>query len=100
MIPALLLAVLAATDSLTLREAAALAAGGAPAVERARAETERARASESSARATLGPTLFAEAGFLSSNNPVTAFSLALEQQRLSAEEFFRSDPNEPPYTND
>lgn len=97
---ALLLSVLAAPESLTLQEAAALAAAGAPSVERAVAETERARASESSARAALGPTLFGDLGFLSSNNPVTVFSLALEQQRFSAEEFFRSDPNDPPYTKD
>ncbi len=87
-------------DVLTLGEAAALAAGGAPAVERARAETERARASQSSARAALWPTLFSDIGFLTSNNPVTVFSLELEQQRFSAPEFFQSDPNDPPFTDD
>ena len=97
---ALILAVLAAPDSLTLQEAAALAAAGAPGVERARAETELARAAQSSAKAALGPTLFSDFGFLSSNNPVTVFSLALEQQRFSAEEFFASDPNDPPFTKD
>lgn len=90
----------ASPEALTLAEAASLAAAGAPAVERARAETDRARASQSSARAALGPTLFSDFGFLSSNNPVTVFSLALEQQRFSAEEFFRSDPNDPPFTDD
>jgi len=90
----------ATPEPLTLAEAASLAAAGAPTVERARAETERARASRSSARAALGPTLFSDLGFLSSNNPVTVFSLALEQQRFSAEEFFRSDPNDPPFTKD
>ncbi len=97
---ALLLTVLAVPEALTLQQAASLAAGGAPVVERARADTDRARASESSARSALGPTLFGDVGFLSSNNPVTVFSLALEQQRFSAEEFFLSDPNQPPYTKD
>ncbi len=87
-------------EALTLVEAASLAAGGAPAVERARAEAERARASQSSARAALWPTLFSDIGFLTSNNPVTVFSLQLEQQRFSAQEFFQSDPNDPPFTED
>jgi outer membrane protein TolC len=87
-------------EALTLQEAASLAASGAPGVERARAETEQARAAESSAKAALGPTLFSDVGFLSSNNPVTVFSLELEQQRFSAEEFFMSDPNDPPFTED
>jgi len=98
-------AVAAATEAagadLTLTEAASLAAAGAPGVERARAETERARAAESSAKAaSLGLSLFSDLGFLSSNNPVTVFSLELEQQRFSAEEFFASDPNDPPFTED
>ncbi len=97
---ALLFAVLAAPEPLTLQQAASLAAGGAPVVERAKADTDRARASESSAKSALGPTLFGDVGFLTSNNPVTVFSLALEQQRFSAEEFFRSDPNDPPFTKD
>lgn len=97
---ALLLAVLAAPEPLTLQQAASLAAGGAPSVERARAESEQARAAQSAARAALGPTLFGDVGFLSSNNPVTVFSLALEQQRFSAQEFFQSDPNDPPFTKD
>jgi outer membrane protein TolC len=96
----LLLAVAAASEPLTLREAAALAATGAPAVERARADSEGARARHAAARSVLGPSLFASAGFLASNNPVTAFSLALEQKRFSAEEFFASDPNSPPFTRD
>jgi outer membrane protein TolC len=100
MISALILALLPATEALTLREAASLAAAGAPGVERARAETERARAAESSAKAALGPTLFSDLGFLSSNNPVTVFSLELQQQRFSAEKFFASDPNDPPFTED
>ncbi len=97
---ALLLLAAPASEPLTLAEAAALASSGAPAVERARAESARARASQSAARAALGPSLFGDLGFLSSNNPVTVFSLALEQQRFSAEEFFRSDPNDPPFTRD
>jgi outer membrane protein TolC len=100
MMLALLLAVLAAPESLTLQEAAALAASGAPAVERAQAETEAARARESSARSRLGPALSADLGFLSSDNPVTVFSMALEQERFSAEKFFASDPNNPPFTKD
>jgi multidrug efflux system outer membrane protein len=90
----------AAGPELTLSEAAALAAGGAPAVERALAETDAARASRSAARAALWPTLTADLGFLSSDNPVTTFSLALEQERFSAQEFFQSDPNNPPFTKD
>ena len=82
-----------------LREAAALAAG-APSVEKARAASDGARARKASARSQLGPSLFADAGFLSSNNPVTAFSLLLEQERFSAQKFFASDPNDPPYTKD
>ncbi len=96
----LVLAAVTASGPLTLREAAALAASGAPAVERAQADRDGARARETAARSQLGPSLFANAGFLSSDNPVTAFSLALEQKRFSAEEFFASDPNQPPYTKD
>ena len=101
-VQALILAAAAATSAapLELREAAALAAAGAPAVERSRAQTDAARARETSARAPLGPALFADAGFLSSDNPVTVFSLELEQERFSAEKFFLSDPNHPPYTKD
>ncbi len=87
------------SEPLTLREAAALAAG-APSVEKARAASDGARARKDSARSQLGPSLFADAGFLSSNNPVTAFSLLLEQERFSAQKFFASDPNDPPYTKD
>lgn len=90
----------ASSEPLTLHEAAALAAGGAPSVEKARAVSEGARARQASARSQLGPSLFADAGFLSSNNPVTAFSLLLEQERFSAEKFFASDPNDPPFTKD
>ena len=104
MLLALILAATAASTTpsgpLTLREAAALAAADAPSVERARAESAGARARQASARSVLGPSLFAEAGFLSSNNPVTAFSLTLEQERFSAEKFFASDPNDPPFTKD
>ena len=96
----LLLAVSTGAAPLSLKEAAALAAAGAPAVERARAGSEAARARGSYARSQLGPALFAEVGFLSSDNPVTAFSLALEQKRFSSEEFFASDPNSPPFTKD
>lgn len=90
----------ASNEPLTLREAVALAAGGAPSVEKARAASDGARARTASAQSQLGPSLFADAGFLSSNNPVTAFSLQLEQERFSAEKFFTSDPNDPPYTKD
>ena len=90
----------APTEPLTLHEAAVLAAAGAPSVEKARAASDGARARQASARSQLGPSLFADAGFLSSNNPVTAFSLQLEQERFSAEKFFASDPNDPPYTKD
>jgi multidrug efflux system outer membrane protein len=96
----MLLLALDASPELTLGEAAALAAGGAPSVERALAESDAARASHSAARAALWPTLTADVGFLSSNNPVTTFSLALEQERFSAQEFFQSDSNHPPFTKD
>jgi outer membrane protein TolC len=100
MLASLVFAAVVASEPLTLREAAALAGAGAPAVERARADTDGARARQAGARSQLGPSLFANAGFLSSDNPVTAFSLALEQKRFSAEEFFASDPNQPPFTKD
>ncbi len=100
MLLGLLFAVATVSEPLTLREAAALAAAGAPAVERARADSQGARARQAGARSLLGPSLFVNAGFLSSDNPVTAFSLALEQKRFSAEEFFASDPNQPSFTRD
>jgi len=102
LVPNLLLAVSAALapEALTVREAAALAAGEAPAVARARAETERARARESAARSHLGPALILDFGFLSTNDPVDAFGLALKQERFSAEGFFGSDPNHPGFTRD
>lgn len=99
-LPLVLAAAAASAAPLSLKEAATLAATGAPSVERARAESDAARARQSYARAQLWPSLFADAGFLSSDNPVTAFSLALEQKRFSAAEFFASDPNNPPFTND
>ena len=85
---------------LSLSEAAAMAAGEAPAVVRARAETEGARAREIAARSRLGPTLTFDAGFLTTDDPVDAFGLALKQQRFSASEFFASDPNHPGWTRD
>src|SRR6202162_1820617 len=94
----LLLAVSAAVAPaapLTVREAAALAAGDSPAVTRARAETGLARARETAARSRLGPSLTADIGFLSTNDPVDAFSLSLKQERFSAAGFFASDPNHP-----
>lgn len=100
MLLGLVFAAVVASEPLTLPEAAALAAAGAPAVERARADADVARARQAAARSQLGPSLFANASFLSSDNPVTAFSLALEQKRFSAEGFFASDPNQPPFTND
>lgn len=97
LMPSLLLAASAALapEALTVREAAALAAGEAPAVARARAETDLARARESAARSRLGPSLTADIGFLSTNDPVDAFSLSLKQERFSAAGFFASDPNHP-----
>ncbi len=86
---------LAQPAPLTVREAAALAAGESPAVTRARAETDLARARETAARSRLGPSLTADFGFLSSNDPVDAFSLSLKQERFSAAGFFASDPNHP-----
>lgn len=94
----LLLAVSAAVAPaapLTVGEAAALAAGESPAMTRARAETDLARARESAARSRLGPALTADIGFLSTNDPVDAFSLSLKQERFSAAGFFASDPNHP-----
>jgi outer membrane protein TolC len=90
----------AAQEPLTLREAAALAGSSAPAVERARAEADRAKARESAARSRLGPSLALEAGFLTSDDPVDAFALALKQERFSAVDFFASDPNHPGWTRD
>ncbi len=102
LIPSLLLAAAAALspEALTVREAAALAAGEAPAVSRARAETDRARARESAARSRLGPSLTLDVGFLSTSDPVDAFALALKQERFSAQGFFGSDPNHPSWTRD
>ena len=85
---------------LTAGEVASLAASEAPAVSRARADAEGALARESAARSTLGPSLTLDAGFLSTNDPVDAFALALKQERFSAAEFFASDPNHPPFTKD
>ncbi len=87
-------------EPLTVREAAALAAGEAPAVARARAEAEGARSRESAARSRLGPALNLDAGFLSSNDPVDAFALSLKQERFSPAGFFESDPNHPSWTRD
>lgn len=95
---ALLLAASAAVTPpapLTVREAAALAAGESPAVTRARAETDLARARETAARSRLGPSLTADLGFLSTDDPVDAFALSLKQERFSPAGFFVSDPNHP-----
>jgi outer membrane protein TolC len=103
LLPILLLAASAAVVQpapLTVREAAALAAGEAPAVTQARAETDLARARETAARSRLGPSLTADFGFLSTNDPVDAFSLALKEERFSAVEFFASDPNNPGTVHD
>jgi outer membrane protein TolC len=102
-LPSLLFALVAAVPDapvLTIGEVAALAAAEAPAVARAQAATEGARAREAAARAGLGPSLVLDAGFLSSNDPVDAFALALKQERFSAAEFFASDPNHPGFTHD
>ena len=86
--------------ALSAREVAALAAAEAPAVAKAQADTDGARAREAFARSGLGPSLALDAGFLSTNDPVDAFALALKQERFSAAEFFASDPNHPPFTRD
>ena len=52
------------------------------------------------ARSRLAPSVSVEAGFLSTDDPVRAFGLALEQQRFSAESFFAGDPNRPPFVRD
>lgn len=85
---------------LTLEEAAALAAGEAPAVVRARAETERARAQSVGARSRLGPSLSADVGFFGTDDPAGVFRLALQQERFSAPAFFASDPNDASFTRD
>jgi outer membrane protein TolC len=100
MMPLVWILAVVASEPLSVKEAAMLAAAGAPSVERAQAESEGARARVTAARALRGPSLFADVGFLSSDNPVTAFSLALEQERFSAQKFFASDPNDPPFTKD
>lgn len=90
----------AGPEPLTLREAASLAASGAPAVVRAAAEWDRARAGQKAARSRLGPSLTVDFGALSTNDPADAFALALKQQRFSADEFFASDPNHPGFVED
>jgi outer membrane protein TolC len=85
---------------LTAAEAVRLAAGDAPAVVRARADSDAALARGRTARSRLGPTLFVDAGFLTTNDPVGVFSLALKQERFSLAEFAASDPNNPPFTQD
>lgn len=93
-------AAIASEAPLTLREAAALAAGESPAVVRAHAETDGARAREIAARSRLGPTLTLDAGFLTTDDPVDAFALSLKQERFSAAGFFSSDPNRPGWRRD
>ena len=98
LLPILLLAAsatLGAEVPLTVREAASLAAGASPEMTRARAETDLANAREAAARSLLGPSLTADVGFFSTNDPVDAFSLALKQERFSPSGFFASDPNHP-----
>ncbi len=85
---------------LTLREAATLAAGGAPAVTRAEAGTERARGAAAAARSRLGPMLAVDFKALTTNNPVDVFALTLQQERFSFPEFAASDPNHPGYLKD
>jgi outer membrane protein TolC len=41
-----------------------------------------------------------DAGFLTTNDPVAAFALALKQERFSLQEFAASDPNHPGFTQD
>lgn len=100
MLLSLWLALAASPPPLTLEEAARLAANDAPAARRAADEAEAAHARVTTARGRLFPTLSAEAGVLSSTDPVDAFALALKQERFSAASFFASDPNHPSSTRD
>jgi outer membrane protein TolC len=97
---ALVLWASASLEPLTLSEAARLAADGAPSVHRAADAAEAALARRDAARAHLFPSLVADAGVLSSTDPVDAFSLALKQERFSSASFFASDPNHPASTTD
>jgi outer membrane protein len=85
---------------LTLREAASLAAAGAPAVARAAADSERARSAAAGARSRLGPSLTVDLGAMTTDNPVDVFGLTLEQERFSFPEFLASDPNHPGFLKD
>lgn len=101
----LLFAVAAAAFSpeaapLTLSEAVSLSAGEAPAVAQARAVADVAFSRQKAAKAGLFPSLSLDAGFLSSDDPVDAFGLALKQQRFSLSEFAASDPNHPGFARD
>jgi hypothetical protein len=59
-----------------------------------------ALAPRSPRRRRLSVRLFTDFGFLSSNNPGDGVLLELQQQRFSAEKFFTSDPNDPPFSED
>jgi outer membrane protein TolC len=101
--PILILAAAAGPVSaapLTMSEAVSLATGEAPAVARSRAGADAARAKQQASHSQLFPMLSLEAGFLSSNDPVDAFALALKQQRFSLADFAASDPNHPGFTQD
>lgn len=89
-----------AAPPLTLEEAAALAGSEAPAVARARAETDGARAQLAAARSRLGPALTADLGFFGTDDPAGVFRLALQQERFSPTGFFASDPNDAAFTRD
>jgi outer membrane protein TolC len=89
-----------AAAPLTLEEAAALAGSEAPAVVRARAETDGARAQLAAARSRLGPALTADLGFFGTDDPAGVFRLALQQERFSPTGFFASDPNDAAFTRD
>jgi outer membrane protein TolC len=90
----------AGASPLTLEEAVALAESGAPAVARSTAESERARAAAAGARSRVGPTLSADLGATTTNNPVDVFALTLQQERFSLAEFAASDPNHPGFLKD
>ncbi len=85
---------------LTVQEAASLAAAAAPAVSRAAAESEQARAAAAGARSRLWPTLTADLGATTTDNPVDVFALTLQQERFSLAEFAASDPNNPGFLKD
>jgi outer membrane protein TolC len=98
----LFLAATAASSAppLTVQEAASLAASSAPAVTRSSAESARAHAAAAGARSRLWPSLSADLGATTTDDPVGVFALTLQQERFSLAEFAASDPNHPGYLKD